>query len=272
MKVRGTIVAAATALLLVIPGGAVVANGSVTNGSFETGDTTGWIETIPVGGEITVESGGAPGGGMFFAQLKTNGPGSQTTLEQDVMLAAGESVIGLANFFDAEGFCGSFIDVSAVDILKDGFVIDTPFFRSSCDGASPSWEAWIFTAFEAGTFTVRARIENGEDDAVDSLLGLDAVTTATCTISGSGVLIGTSGADVICGSFGNDRIVGRGGNDLILGFGGNDAIDAGPGNDTVYAGSGDDRVSAGSGTDVVLGESGTDRCANAESNDCEIAG
>ena len=61
-----------------------------------------------------------------------------------------------------------------------------------------------------------------------------AVAAETCfgqpaTISGAGLIIGTSGNDVIVGSSGSDLIDGRGGNDLICGRGGADTLLGGPG-------------------------------------------
>src|SRR5688572_3481002 len=60
------------------------------------------------------------------------------------------------------------------------------------------------------------------------------------TITGSGVIHGTSGDDVIYGSDEADQIDGGSGNDVICGFGGDDVLDGDSGNDTVVGGLGSD--------------------------------
>lgn len=65
---------------------------------------------------------------------------------------------------------------------------------------------------------------------------------AACTITGAGVINGTSGPDVICGSAGRDTINGLGGDDIIYGDAGNDVLTPGPGNDSVDGGAGIDQI------------------------------
>jgi Ca2+-binding RTX toxin-like protein len=67
-------------------------------------------------------------------------------------------------------------------------------------------------------------------------------TPIACTISGSGVLVGTPGNDVICGSSGNDTIYGVGGNDQLYGGAGADTLSGGSGNDWIYGGAGGDQL------------------------------
>ena len=85
-------------LVLVIGLGTVWAAG-LTNGSFETTTTAGWTEVVPTGGAIAVVTsadGTDSVDGTYFARLKTNGPGSFTTLSRDVTVAAGDTVSGWA--------------------------------------------------------------------------------------------------------------------------------------------------------------------------------
>ena len=88
-----------------------------------------------------------------------------------------------------------------------------------------------------------------------------AVTTAVCTITGTGradVLNGTNGDDVICGLGGDDEIRGRGGNDVIFAGRGHDRIWAGRGSDVVFGGRGADRLLGDGGDDELRGGRGPD--------------
>ncbi len=87
------------------------------------------------------------------------------------------------------------------------------------------------------------------------------------TISGSGVIVGTSKRDIIVGSSGPDTIRGGGGRDLICGRGGNDTIYGGGkkdvvygqgGADTIYGGKGPDILNGGGRGDTIIGQGGND--------------
>lgn len=88
------------------------------------------------------------------------------------------------------------------------------------------------------------------------------------TITGSGVITGTSGDDVIIGSAGNDTIKGGGGNDIICGAGGSDLIDGGTGNDRLAGESFDGELELGQpGADTIYGSSGHDTIVGVDGND-----
>ncbi|MFB6827099.1 FG-GAP-like repeat-containing protein [Streptomyces virginiae] len=92
------------------------------------------------------------------------------------------------------------------------------------------------------------------------------------TITGSGIVTGTSGSDVIATGNGNDSVSGNGGNDTICTFGGNDAVSAGSGDDHVDGGDGNDAISGGDGTDVVRGGAGGDALSGGAGNDTVVGG
>ncbi|MER8185835.1 FG-GAP-like repeat-containing protein [Kitasatospora sp. NPDC094015] len=123
------------------------------------------------------------------------------------------------------------------------------------------------------SFTYKAT--DGTDDS-----GVATVTitvSAGChglpaTITGNGVVTGTSGADVIVTGNGNDSVSGNGGNDTICTFGGNDAVSAGSGADYVDGGDGNDAVSGGDGNDVVNGGAGDDALSGGAGNDLVVGG
>jgi Ca2+-binding RTX toxin-like protein len=79
--------------------------------------------------------------------------------------------------------------------------------------------------------------------------GSAANSLPACTITGAGMIEGTSADDVVCGGDGADVIDGHEGNDVIIAAGGNDDLIGGTGADTLVGGEGDDRFFGGGGSD-----------------------
>jgi hypothetical protein len=150
------------------------------NSGFETRVLDGWTPSIPPGGFIdvvVVGGGNTAAEGDYFALLKTDGAGSFTTLSQGFFAEAGDTLSGYAFFYDAEGVCLDYNDEASVDILAgDNSLVATVFAASSCTTSTLPWTPWQYT-FD-GTeavepYRVVARIANGGDSFVDSLMGLD---------------------------------------------------------------------------------------------------
>jgi hypothetical protein len=191
------VIGAAIVALLFAAGSA--AQTEVTNPSFETGDTTGWVETIPAGGTIEIVNNcDAPCSGFdsfdpyepvdgdFFALLKTDGPGSFTTLSQTLVAQAGVEISGWAFFYNAETICAiepflcaSVCDETQINIYVDDVLTEEVFAASSCTTSSTDWTQWTFTvpgaSCEEVEITIEARITNIGDSVVDSLMGVDAL-------------------------------------------------------------------------------------------------
>ncbi|MFD8141885.1 FG-GAP-like repeat-containing protein [Streptomyces sp. NPDC059708] len=116
------------------------------------------------------------------------------------------------------------------------------------------------------------------DGTVDSNVATVTINVAAgcngkaATITGNGIVNGTSGDDVIATGNGNDTVSGNGGNDTICAFGGNDAVSGGSGNDYIDGGDGNDAVSGGSGNDVVRGGAGDDALSGGSGNDTVVGG
>ncbi|MEV7541586.1 FG-GAP-like repeat-containing protein [Streptomyces sp. NPDC089915] len=116
------------------------------------------------------------------------------------------------------------------------------------------------------------------DGTVDSNVATVTINVAAgcngraATITGNGIVNGTSGDDVIATGNGNDAVSGNGGNDTICTFGGNDAVSGGSGNDYLDGGDGNDAVSGGSGNDVVRGGAGDDALSGGSGNDTVVGG
>ncbi|MEV7611908.1 FG-GAP-like repeat-containing protein [Streptomyces sp. NPDC089799] len=116
------------------------------------------------------------------------------------------------------------------------------------------------------------------DGTVDSNIATVTINvSAGCnglaaTITGNGIVNGTSGSDVIVTGSGNDAVSGNGGNDTICTFGGSDAVSGGSGNDYIDGGDGNDAVSGGDGTDVIKGGAGNDGLSGGNGGDTVVGG
>ena len=194
----------------------------VNNPSFETGDLSEWTAQIPTGAfasaaissldtvrelavgqifstqeqeaqdaiEAILESGADMNAqdGTYFAFLKTNGPGSYTSVFRTVNVSAGTTISGSAFFFDAETVSDTnacfFSDNAQVQIRDGtgigGTVLATVFDAAAECGVTGSlgtvpWTPFSYTFPVAGTYTIEARITNTVDSLFDSHMGLDAL-------------------------------------------------------------------------------------------------
>ncbi|MEV6580416.1 FG-GAP-like repeat-containing protein [Streptomyces sp. NPDC051582] len=123
------------------------------------------------------------------------------------------------------------------------------------------------------SFTYEATDGTDDSNVATVTIGVSAGCHGLpATITGNGVLNGTSGADVIVTGNGNDSVSGNGGNDTICTFGGNDAVSAGSGDDHIDGGDGNDAISGGDGSDVVSGGTGSDALSGGAGNDTVVGG
>ena len=115
-------------------------------------------------------------------------------------------------------------------------------------------KAALIVAVVVGGFSVLAFPASAQEITRVHEGGPSAAEDGICdeqqaTITGSGVINGTSGNDVIVGSDNADTINGNGGDDVICGRGGPD---------TIHGNSGNDRVFGESGVDDLFGDAGND--------------
>ncbi|MFD4938355.1 FG-GAP-like repeat-containing protein [Streptomyces virginiae] len=123
------------------------------------------------------------------------------------------------------------------------------------------------------SFTYKASDGTADSNVATVTINVSAGCNGlAATITGSGIVNGTSGSDVIVTGNGNDSVSGNGGNDTICAFGGNDAVSAGSGDDHVDGGDGNDAISGGDGTDVVRGGAGGDALSGGAGNDTVVGG
>ena len=176
------------------------AQAALVNAGFETGNFSGWSVTIPPGGAANVQSTPGAGGitpfaGAYMAQLKTDGPGSFTTLSQSISLSVGGDVSGHVNWYDAElasNQPAQYNDTVMVQILNSAnAVVATPFFdqHSGNTQVVNGWQLWSFVASAADTYKVVYKITNGGDSIVDSFAYFDNIPEpASTALFGLGLL------------------------------------------------------------------------------------
>lgn len=166
--------------------GAGAAQADLINVGFETGDFTGWTAVVPVGGIAQVQSTAGAGGitplfGTYMAHLKTDGPGSYTTLSQSIFMGGGAMVSGNVNWYDAELASSQpafYNDNVAVQIYNSANALVSTAFYDQHSGNTTivnGWAPWSYTASAADTYKVVYKITNIGDSIVDSHAYFDGV-------------------------------------------------------------------------------------------------
>lgn len=185
LKTKNMIVLVVVSLLLCSASAAIAnAAGSLQNPGFETGDLTGWTTIIPSEGYVNVVTTYTsdertvylPPEGSYFAELKTDGPGSYTTLKQSFFASSGQTIYGWTAF-DAQDYL-PYNDNAMVRILdSSGVEIAQPWYSDVSSvgnyGETP-WTSWSWTAPASGTYTVEFRLSNAGDSVLDSRALFDA--------------------------------------------------------------------------------------------------
>ena len=171
--------------------GSGIAQATVINGGFETGDLTGWTPSLSGGAAMVVTSnsttyGGAitylPPEGSYFLAIMSGSANVWQTVTQSLALAAGETIGGLAAF--DWGDYPSYYDGARVRILDAaGAQIAEPFYLDGAghpSGYNGPWTAWDFTSLAAGTYTVEYAARNTLDGSgLDQTFGYFDATHAT---------------------------------------------------------------------------------------------
>jgi hypothetical protein len=177
---------------------AATANATPVNGSFDTGDFSGWTVSIPTnfsslgplvaaGSAVVVSSW--QGYGMTSPILPANGnylaavgsaanawyPSDQIyniSLSQSISLNLGDTLSGLSSFYNGDWLSQDSASVRIYD--SQGNLISTPWYELSgeaplgtptvpYDTASP-WTSWSWQAPADGTYTLVLEVTTGGDD------------------------------------------------------------------------------------------------------------
>jgi len=163
---------------------------ALTNGSFETGDLTGWTAVLPIGGSASAVTGHSdlggtgttswvPTDGSYFALLKTDGPGSLTRLYQTFTVPA-HFTLTFDYFWDS-GDWVPFNDSATGMLLMGagtgGPIVSTLFSNSiNTDPANYWGTPWTSVSYQfatGGTYTILIEVSNGLDSILDSYVGID---------------------------------------------------------------------------------------------------
>lgn len=216
--------------------------------SLEAGDDVGCTFVNTKRGHIIVVKDVVPDNAQDFVFTNdfANGNPSSFTLDDD---ADGT----LSNSQDSEVLPGTYA-------VSETPVVGWDLTSATCSDGSPA-SAVVVDPGETVTCTFT-----------------NTVTPVLCnglavTITGAGVINGTSGNDVIMGSSGDDTIDGNNGNDTICGADGNDTIDGDTGNDWIDGQNGDDTITGGgnliigSKNDDLFGGNGNDSLQGQSGND-----
>jgi len=162
----------AMTLVLGMVGGASAV--SFTNGSFETGDFTGWNVATYDGGSafvVTEDSGFTATNGKFFANLTANS-----------VIAQGQSWIAGETFsFDWNFNANDYIpynDFSLLMIIVGGLPIDAVTLSNVLtvgDYTATGWNTYSYTFAAAGSGSIGFGVYNALDSGLDSQLYIDNV-------------------------------------------------------------------------------------------------
>jgi hypothetical protein len=185
----------------------------LTNGSFETGDLTGWTAVIPPDASISVVASHAdisglgtgvtswnPTDGSAFALVKTDGPGSLSQLYQSFYATAGAS-ISLDYFWDSGDYV-PFDDAATGSILAGigtGGPVVTTLFSENINSDPENywgtpWTTVSYTFAASGTYTLLITNTNGLDSLLDSYGGIDTVNVIP--VPGA-ILLGSLGVGLV---------------------------------------------------------------------------
>jgi hypothetical protein len=155
---------------------------NVSNGGFETSNTTDWTLSDATSSAVvdfgTYNSGNlyGPPEGHFFLQLTAGSSVDiATTASQQITLNKGGTLGGLATFDGQDVF--NYNDFAYVRILSGATQVAQPWYRDISqvgNYGNTDWENWSWTATDPGTYTLEYGVANSGDYKTPSLAGFDA--------------------------------------------------------------------------------------------------
>jgi len=161
------------------------AKAQVVNGSFETGDFTGWTLNNGLGAVVTTADSKNPTDGVFFAHLDAgNGAYVYTTLSQTFNATAGDIISGDA-YFQANDYI-PYNDDAYVQILQGNVVLFSSDVAAVGDFGNTPWTAFSYQFAAGGSYTIEAGVRNVLDNGLSSSMGLDNVRISSSSVTPEG--------------------------------------------------------------------------------------
>lgn len=208
MERLSVVCALAAWLMLALP-----ARAGVTNGSFETGDLTGWSSTVPAGASIDVvtvhsdptgtgTTSWGPTDGSYFALLKGGEAGGVTQLYQSYDFTP-QTTLTFDYFWDSRDSKPS--DDTASMSIYSGIGLEGPFVAEFTLGSVTNdpqdlwgtpWNSVSLWLATAGVYTVAFEIRNDWEGINDSYLGIDNVRLNVIPEPGA-ILLGGLGVGLV---------------------------------------------------------------------------
>jgi hypothetical protein len=174
-------------LIMVVTMSAVIARADLINGSFETGDFSGWTLSGDPDGIANVSS---------FSSFYPREGGRIASFNKTVVLTYilgliewGDTLFGSANLESVNEASNDYGYVQVVGVTLNGDVIDNyAWYRA--DVRSSDWEYWQWNAAETGYYEVRLALVNNNPSSPSHAL-FDGVQVRTVPLPPTALLLGS---------------------------------------------------------------------------------
>lgn len=177
-----------------------------TNPGFETGDFTGWTTVLPSGSSASVVTTATLGSfgpsttwnpteGTYFALIKTDGPGSTTTLSQSFSAGPGE-ILTFDVFFDGDDYM-PFNDSGYATLTPAGGAPISLYYKDISivgDYGNDGWTSVSHAFTTWAVYTLEFGVVNALDSVLDSYVGVDNVYVIPAP---GAVLLGAMGLGMV---------------------------------------------------------------------------